>query len=73
MIKSLTGQAHDRVQTETEPRIATVDSCLYKQFQFGLYHVVAPLSFLRSISLASFCYSDRKQFQYLQIVFKKQN
>ena len=26
-------------------------------FQFGLYHVIAPLSFLRSISLASFCYS----------------
>ena len=26
-------------------------------FQFGLYHVVVPLSFLRSISLASLFYS----------------
>ena len=68
-VKSLTGQRHDRVQTESQQlqpwtAVSTLlgletqqgrNSCPRLQFgfQFGLYHVVAPLSFPRSISLAS--------------------
>ena len=47
------GQRHDRVQTESQQ----LQPWTAVGFQVGLYHVVAPLSFLGGISLASFCYS----------------
>ena len=54
-VESLTGQRYDRVQTESQELQQGQNSCSRLQFgfQFGLYHVIAPLSFLPSISLAS--------------------
>ena len=73
-VKSLTGQWHHRVQTESQQ--LQLQLLAIVGFQFGLYHVIAPLSFLRSISLASlfaipsiFGWSDLLQILRLQAAF----
>ena len=72
-MKSLTGQRHDRVQTESQQlqpwtAVSTLLGLVKSKqlstvaivgLQFGLYHVVAPLSFSRSISLALFVISTK--------------
>ena len=77
-VESLTGQRYDRVQTESQELQQGQNSCSRLQFgfQFGLYHVIAPLSFLPSISLASlfaslsiFGWSDLLEIQRKQAAF----
>ena len=71
-VESLTGQWHDRVQTESQ--IATVDSCfdLIESLQHGVASCEA-LSFQRSISLASLftCLSIFGWSDLLQILRKQ--
>ena len=58
----------DPIRSKQLSRVAIVG------FQFGLYHVVVPLSFLRSISLASFSRSlPVKISLYLTSIQKKKN
>ena len=54
-VKDLNSQKIDRIVNNDArlTRSKQLSTVAILGFQFGLYHVIAPLSFLRSISLAS--------------------